>query len=275
MELIDVNFPYKSNFHDIDYIFLESVMKEGENMINCSNCGNQIPEGVNFCDKCGTPVVAPVQAPVSEQPAVPPVPVETPPQPVYQQPQQPVYQAPQQSYQQPQQGYQQPQQSYQQPQQGYQQPQQGYQQPQQGYQQPQQGYQQPQQGYQQPYAGQGAYQDPNQDIADNKVMAILAYFGLLVLVPIFAAKNSKFARFHANQGLVLLIFSVALSIVNSIITAVTASLLWRAPIVALIINLIFAAAWIFLLVLAIMGIVNAASGKEKEIPLIGKIKILK
>jgi uncharacterized membrane protein len=262
-------------------------------MINCSNCGNQISEGVNFCDKCGTPIVAPVQVPVQEQPASPPAPAEAPAQPVYQQPvnqapqqsyqqlqqgyQQPQqsYQQPQQSYQQPQQSYQQPQQGYQQPQQGYQQSQQGYQQPQQGYQQPQQGYQQPQQGYQQPYAGQNVYQDPNQDIADNKVMAVLAYFGLLVLVPIFAAKNSKYARFHANQGLVLLIFSVALSIINSIITAVTASLLWRAPIVALIINLIFAAAWIFLLVLAIMGIVNAATGKEKEIPLIGKIKILK
>ena len=41
------------------------------------------------------------------------------------------------------------------------------------------------------------------DIEKNKVMAVLAYFGILVLIPIFAAKDSKFARFHANQGLVL------------------------------------------------------------------------
>lgn len=41
--------------------------------------------------------------------------------------------------------------------------------------------------------------DPR-DIQNNKVMAILAYFGILVLIPIFAAKESKFARFHANQG---------------------------------------------------------------------------
>lgn len=39
------------------------------------------------------------------------------------------------------------------------------------------------------------------DVEQNKVMAILAYFGILVLIPILAAKDSKFARFHANQGL--------------------------------------------------------------------------
>ena len=45
--------------------------------------------------------------------------------------------------------------------------------------------------------------DP-QDVQANKVMAILAYFGLLVFVPLFAAKESRFARFHTNQGLILL-----------------------------------------------------------------------
>ena len=35
-------------------------------------------------------------------------------------------------------------------------------------------------------------------------MAILAYFGILVLIPILAAKDSKFARFHANQGLLFM-----------------------------------------------------------------------
>ena len=42
----------------------------------------------------------------------------------------------------------------------------------------------------------------SQDIQDNKVMNILAYIGILVLVPIFAAKNSKVARFSSNQGLI-------------------------------------------------------------------------
>ena len=35
--------------------------------------------------------------------------------------------------------------------------------------------------------------DP-QDIQNNKAMAILAYLSWLVLIPLFAAKDSKFAR---------------------------------------------------------------------------------
>ncbi len=36
------------------------------------------------------------------------------------------------------------------------------------------------------------------DISANKGMAILAYLDPLVLIPIFAEKGSKFARFHSN-----------------------------------------------------------------------------
>ena len=55
-----------------------------------------------------------------------------------------------------------------------------------------------------------------QDIANNKAMAILAYLGILVLVPIFAANNSPFARYHANQGLILLIVNIVLMIAAAI-----------------------------------------------------------
>lgn len=39
-----------------------------------------------------------------------------------------------------------------------------------------------------------------EDINQNKVMAVLAYIGILVLVPLLAAPNSKYARYHVNQG---------------------------------------------------------------------------
>ena len=63
--------------------------------------------------------------------------------------------------------------------------------------------------------------DPT-DIQNNKTMGILSYIGLLVLVPIFAAKNSKFARFHANQGLVLVIAQAIVTTVLSILAAILA-----------------------------------------------------
>lgn len=95
-----------------------------------------------------------------------------------------------------------------------------------------------------------------EDIANNKVFAILAYFGILFLIPLLAAKESKFARFHANQGLILFIVEIIVGILSFI------------PIVGLLL-------WIATIVLAVLGIVNAANGKAKELPLIGKFKLLK
>ena len=53
--------------------------------------------------------------------------------------------------------------------------------------------------------------DPR-DIQENRGWGILSYFGFLVLIPIFAARNSYFARFHANQGLVLFLFYACYSV---------------------------------------------------------------
>ncbi len=100
------------------------------------------------------------------------------------------------------------------------------------------------------------------DIQQNKVMAILSYLSLLVLIPIFAAKNSPFAQFHAKQGLIVLIAQVAVN------------LLLFVPNCIFIINLIFLPiTWLLnlaFLALMIIGIVYAAQGQAKELPIIGR-----
>lgn len=105
------------------------------------------------------------------------------------------------------------------------------------------------------------------DIENNKVMGILAYISFLVLVPILGAKESKFARFHANQGLVLLIASVAAGIIIG-------TLGWL-PLIGWTFDIIGVVIEIITVVLMVLGIVNAAKGKAKELPVIGSIKILK
>ncbi len=97
-----------------------------------------------------------------------------------------------------------------------------------------------------------------QDIEKNKIMAVLAY--IIFLIPLLAAKDSKFARFHTNQGLVLFIAAI----VSSIIAAIPIIGWIIAPIIALAVT-----------IFAIIGIINALGGKAKELPVIGKFKILK
>ena len=109
------------------------------------------------------------------------------------------------------------------------------------------------------------------DIESNKAMAVLSYLGILVLVPILAAKNSPFARFHANQGLVLCITAILYSIAYTVINAIVLAISWRLMFISTILGLL----GIVFTVWVIIGIINAVNGKAKELPIIGKYRILK
>lgn len=103
-------------------------------------------------------------------------------------------------------------------------------------------------------------------------MAVLAYFGILVLIPILAAKESKFARFHANQGLILLITGVAYSIFVQVVIKIVSFISYA---LTGIVGIALGLAWLLLLALAIIGIINAVKGEFKQLPLIGQFQILK
>lgn len=100
---------------------------------------------------------------------------------------------------------------------------------------------------------------PDQSDAEkNKVMGILAY--IIFFIPMLAAKDSRFAMFHAKQGLMLFILSIVVSLASSIIPFIG----WF---------LISWAGSILVLVLAIIGIINAAKGEMKPLPWIGELAI--
>ncbi len=99
-----------------------------------------------------------------------------------------------------------------------------------------------------------------QEINDGKVMAVLAYLGCLLIIPLIKARNNKFVRFHLGQGLLIAIISGIGSLLGYIPHVGTA-LNYAVSIVA----------FIFM----IMGIVNVCQGKMKGLPLIGDIQIFK
>lgn len=111
-----------------------------------------------------------------------------------------------------------------------------------------------------------------EDVQQNKVFGILAYIGILFLVPLLAARDSQYARFHTNQGIVLFITDIILGIVSGILSAF---FIWIPFIGIIISTLIGAVIGIFSLVMLILGIVNACSGEPKKLPIIGGITILK
>lgn len=97
-----------------------------------------------------------------------------------------------------------------------------------------------------------------EDVQKNKVIAALAY--IIFFLPLIAAPDSRFGKFHANQGLLLLILSVVGNIILGII-----------PFFDLLLVPLFS---IFCFVLFIMGLVNTLNGKARELPLIGQYRII-
>lgn len=120
------------------------------------------------------------------------------------------------------------------------------------------------------------------DVQKNKGIALLSYLSLLFLIPLFAAKHSEYTRFHVRQGATLCAASLAYAIVQAVLMAILNSifrpeLTWfgyrQHPFVSLV-GVILGLASIFFLVLAIIGIVNAATGKRAELPVIGKFDLI-
>lgn len=96
------------------------------------------------------------------------------------------------------------------------------------------------------------------DVADNKGTAALSYFFILVFIPLFTKRRSKFAQAHARQGLFLCLAEI-----------VVAFIFWI-PVLGWLLALA-------ILIAVISGIIQALNGKYFPLPFIGgyieKIKI--
>lgn len=111
-----------------------------------------------------------------------------------------------------------------------------------------------------------------QDTQDAKVWSILAYFGILFFLPLVCAPKSGFGKFHANQGLILFLTSLILGVVNVVLQIVLGWIPLVGKIICGLVSLIIsvaALAWM------IYGIVQAAQGKAKTLPLIGKFTLIR
>ncbi len=113
-------------------------------------------------------------------------------------------------------------------------------------------------------------------------MAILSYFGILVLVPLLGAKQSKFAQYHAKQGVNLCIVWIGVCILDFLlgfIKTTRTEYLYGIPYeyssTPWFISLITWLLSVAVAVLAVIGIVNVVKGRAKELPIIGKFNILK
>lgn len=97
---------------------------------------------------------------------------------------------------------------------------------------------------------QGAPAGEDKDIQDNKIIAALAYLWILSIVVLLVKKDSKFAQFHAKQGLILFIASIVAGFIPFFGWFILS------PIIGIV---------------ALIGLIQALLGKYWEIPLVGDL----
>lgn len=123
--------------------------------------------------------------------------------------------------------------------------------------------------------------DNSAPLPSEKGLAWLSYIPWtpLFLVPLFVRKTSEYCKFHVKQGATLWAVGIAYQIVKAILLAIINAIFpgrygyyyYSHSVIYNIFDFILWGGTIFLFVLAIIGIVNAATGKKKELPLISKI----
>jgi len=141
---------------------------------------------------------------------------------------------------------------------------------------------------QQPNNMNYAPQSNNND--NKKVFKILSYLGILWLVGIFAEKNDADVRFHVGQGMILFITNVVLVLAIYLINNFVIANIFKTEAIIFgirtgaqtvsatglfLMGLLSWGVWIAILVLAIMGIVNANKDENKPLPVIGNMAFYK
>src|SRR3989344_289446 len=96
------------------------------------------------------------------------------------------------------------------------------------------------------------------DMQNEKMIAALAY--ILFFVPLLTTKT-PFTLFHANQGLNLLLLAIAVNVIGTVLPVIGWFILLPLGNIAV-------------LVFAVLGIINALNGEKKELPFIGKYKLV-
>ena len=106
------------------------------------------------------------------------------------------------------------------------------------------------------------------DEMQKKVICILAYlFGILFFLPLVVYPGDGAARFHANQALVILLCTVIGEVVFGILCLI--------PLIGILFGILCGLFGLAVLPACIYCIVGAAKGECWELPVLGKIRLIR
>ncbi|MGB0757417.1 MAG: hypothetical protein ACPGO5_03090 [Patescibacteria group bacterium] len=92
--------------------------------------------------------------------------------------------------------------------------------------------------------------------SDEKVLGAIAYFFLFFLIPLLGKRSSAFVQYHAKQGMLLFFSWFGLLFLGMI------------PVIGWLVVIPFGT--LGLIILSVIGFINALSGHTRPVPFIGK-----
>lgn len=110
------------------------------------------------------------------------------------------------------------------------------------------------------------------ELVQKKVICSLAYlFGILFFLPLIVYPNDEFAKFHANQALVVLLTVFIGELIFGILSAV----LGFVAVLSIIFSILCGVFGLIMLVACILAILGVVREEKYELPIIGKFKLIK
>lgn len=106
------------------------------------------------------------------------------------------------------------------------------------------------------------------ELQQKKVICALSYvFGILFFLPLIFYPKDDFAKFHANQSLVILLTVIVGEALFGILSLI--------PVLNVVFGILCAVFGVVMLIYCIFGVVGVVREEKNELPVLGKIKLLK
>ena len=116
------------------------------------------------------------------------------------------------------------------------------------------------------------------DVKSCKIESVCACTGILFFLPLVSAPNSRYGRYWANQGLLVLFFEI-LCLIAWAISSALLNLLGAIPFIGIVFTVIKFAVAAFLIFLVLFYIVFpmsfAVKGRARDIPYFGMFRFIK
>lgn len=116
-------------------------------------------------------------------------------------------------------------------------------------------------------AGKESGTDRDAEVQKKLLLSLAYVFGILFFLPLIVYPDDAEARFHANQSLLLLLVTVVGEVVFGILTLI--------PAVGIVFSILCGVFGLLILACCIYAIVCICRGDKGELPVIGRIRLIK